>query len=159
MNRQKTFLLILLLLFAAALIFSFYRAPRQKTVAKLKFAPGSVAETRKTGALAKTDAKKLNLELLDKTLPRASGFKRNIFWLSSYETKKKLTLPPPPPPPPLPSPPPPLPPSPVQIAKNEMAKFTFLGFLLKDSRKTIFLSKDQEIFVVKKGDKIELAAS
>lgn len=35
-----------------------------------------------------------------------------------------------------------------------MAKFTFLGFLLKEHRKTIFLSKDQEIFVVKKGDKI-----
>ena len=37
---------------------------------------------------------------------------------------------------------------------NEMAKFTFLGYLLKDNRKTVFLSSNKEIFVVKKGDKI-----
>ena len=35
-----------------------------------------------------------------------------------------------------------------------MAKFTFLGFLKKDNIKTIFLSKDKEIFLAKKGDKI-----
>jgi len=36
----------------------------------------------------------------------------------------------------------------------EMAKFTFLGFLKKDNKKTIFLHKDNEIILVKKGDKI-----
>jgi len=35
-----------------------------------------------------------------------------------------------------------------------MATFTFLGFLKKDNKKTIFLSNGKEIFVVKKGDKI-----
>ena len=35
-----------------------------------------------------------------------------------------------------------------------MARFTFLGFLKKDNRKTIFLSSDKEIYLVKKGDKI-----
>jgi len=36
----------------------------------------------------------------------------------------------------------------------EMAKFQFLGFLKKDNKKTIFLHKDNEIILVKKGDKI-----
>jgi len=157
MNRQKMFLLILLVLLVAAIMYAFMRMPRQKTVGKLKYASGSPAEIKKTGGIVKSsDGKKLNLELLDKPLPRFSGFKRNIFWLASYETKKKLPLPPPPPPPPPPPTPlpPPPPPSSSEIAQTEMAKFTFLGFLLKDHRKTIFLSKDQEIFVVKKGDKI-----
>ncbi len=35
-----------------------------------------------------------------------------------------------------------------------MAKFTFLGFLKKDDKKTIFLAKENEILLVKKGDKI-----
>ena len=42
-------------------------------------------------------------------------------------------------------------PTPLQ---REMAKFTFLGFLKKENRKTIFLSNGKEIFLVKKGDKI-----
>jgi len=36
-----------------------------------------------------------------------------------------------------------------------MARFTFLGFLVKDDRKTVFLGKNSEIFVVRKGDRIE----
>jgi hypothetical protein len=37
---------------------------------------------------------------------------------------------------------------------QEMAKFTFLGFLQKDNRKTIFLSRNNEIILVRQGDKI-----
>lgn len=35
-----------------------------------------------------------------------------------------------------------------------MARFTFLGYLKKDNRKTVFLSKDKEILLVHQGDKI-----
>jgi hypothetical protein len=35
-----------------------------------------------------------------------------------------------------------------------MARFTFLGFMKKDSKKTIFLSSDKDIFLVKQGDRI-----
>ena len=34
-----------------------------------------------------------------------------------------------------------------------MAKFTFLGFLKKDTRKLIFLAKDKEIYIVQQGDR------
>ncbi len=156
MNRQKLFLLILVVLLVSAIVYAYLRTPQQKSVERLKYVPGAPAEG-KNGETAKVEAKKLNLELLDRPLPRFTGFKRNIFWLAAAETKKKLPPPPPPPSPPLkppsppPPPPPPPPPSPVTM---EMAKFTFLGFLNKDNRKTIFLHKDNEIILVKKGDKI-----
>jgi hypothetical protein len=35
-----------------------------------------------------------------------------------------------------------------------LAAFTFLGFLKKEQRKTIFLAKGKEIFLVRKGDRI-----
>jgi hypothetical protein len=40
------------------------------------------------------------------------------------------------------------------LFQQEMAKITFLGFLKKGNQKTVFLSKDKDIFVVKKGDTI-----
>ena len=154
MNRQKVLLLVLVAVLVLAVIYAFLRMPEQKTVGKLKNVPGGPVEARK-GVLVKTTLKKVNLELLDKPMPRFSGFKRNIFWLRPYETVKKL---PPPPPPPQPLPPPPPPPSAEELlsqaVRAELAKFTFLGFLLKDNRRTVFLSKDKEIFVVKKGERI-----
>jgi hypothetical protein len=36
--------------------------------------------------------------------------------------------------------------------KRELARFTFLGFLKKDNRRTIFLARDKDIILVKKGD-------
>jgi len=149
MNRQKILLLVLVVVLVIVAIYAFLRLPEQKTVGKLKNVPGSPVEARK-GDSVKTTLKKVNLELLDKPMPRFTGFKRNIFWLRPYETVKKLPPPPPPPPPPLPPPPPPPPAS----AATEIAKFTFLGFLKKDTKKIVFLAKDNEIFVVKKGDKI-----
>lgn len=37
---------------------------------------------------------------------------------------------------------------------KDVAQFKFLGFLQKDNRKTIFLSKDNVIILVKQGDRI-----
>ncbi len=36
----------------------------------------------------------------------------------------------------------------------EVGRYTFLGFLQKENRKIIFLAKDNEIILVRKGDKI-----
>jgi hypothetical protein len=156
MNRQKTLLFILVLIFAAAVIYAYLHLPDQRTV-KLGTNPTgtSAAGVRPGSATAKPASTRVDLTLLDTVLPKFSGFKRNIFTLAPPVTRRKLPLPPPPPPP---SPPPP-PPSPSQTAQNEMvnemAKFTFLGFLLKDDRKTVFLQKNNEIFVVKTGDRID----
>ena len=37
--------------------------------------------------------------------------------------------------------------------QSTLARFVFLGYLKKDNRKTIFLSKDNDIILVRKGDK------
>ncbi len=157
MNRQKTVLFILVLLLIAAGLYSYFRIPRQKTVDTLKYSPGAATPAAKAEA-ARSDERKLHLELLDVKQPTFTGFKRNIFWLPSHSTIKKLPPPPPPPPyrPPTPpvQPAPSTPPAPISPVRAEMAKFTFLGFLKKDDKKTIFLAKENEILLVKKGDKI-----
>jgi hypothetical protein len=156
MNRQKLLLLILAVLLVLAVVYAYFHRPQQATVERPKqHIPGtSVVDGRRREAAA-GEQNKLNLALLDRPMPHFTGFKRNIFWFAPVVTQKKL---PPPPPPPLlkpsPPPPPPPPPSPQSIATMEMAKFQFLGFLKKDNKKTIFLHKDNEIILVKKGDKI-----
>ena len=158
MNRQKLLLFLVLILLIIAVGYAYFRTPRQKAVTQLKFASGGAPSDRTPREAApKPDEKKLHLELLDRNAATFSGFKRNIFWLPPLKSTIRIPPPPPPPPPP-PSPPPPPPPAAVpdeaSVAKAEMAKFTFLGFLQKDARKTIFLSKDNEIILVKKGDRI-----
>lgn len=159
MNRRKLALAILLVVFAVAVVYSYLRLPPQKTVAKLKYTTGMKADASRTAAKAQ-DEKKLRLDLLDKDQPRFSGFQRNIFRpIFTLEMKAPLyplhagkpVLPVPPPPPP---PPPYVEPTPAQKAMEDVGRFTFLGFLLKESRKIIFLSRDNEIILVRKGDRI-----
>lgn len=168
MNRKKLFLFVAVLLFLLSLVYSYLRMPQEKTVTQLKFAPGSVATPRKTEVVAGRDDVKLHLELLDGEVYRFSGFRRNIFHPIFHEELKVLLLPPPPPPPvkqpiqaKLPAEPPvaqgpALPPPPeIPSVVKDMAKFTFLGFVKSENMKTIFLSKENRIFLVKKGSKIE----
>ena len=157
MNRQKLLLLILLLLLVIAVAYAYLRTPKQQSVGRLKYTSGGTPEKIKPATSQQND-KKINISLLDTQLSLPSGYKRNIFRLAPLKSSIPVSLPPPPPPlppppppPPSTTPPPPAPPSPVRA---EMAKFTFLGFLKDQGRKTIFLSKDQEIILVKKGDKI-----
>jgi hypothetical protein len=159
MNRRKLTLAILLVIFVVAVVSSFLRRPRQQTVAKLKYTSGIKVDASRT-AVKTQDDKKLRLDLLDKEPPRFSGFHRNIFrTIFTMEMKPppnslnagKPVLPVPPPPPP---PPPYVEPPPAQKAMEDVAQFTFLGFLQKENRKIIFLSRDHEIILVRKGDKI-----
>lgn len=172
MNRQKLALTILLVVLAGSVVYSYLRMPRQKTVSRLTYTSQTpVAVKPPTGkatgtavpAPQKADDRKLHLDLLDSVPQRFAGFRRNIFQPIFREEVKGSSLPlptppvrsalpkPPPPPAMLTPPPPPPEPTPVQ---QEMAKFTFLGFMKKDNKKTIFLSSNNEIFLVKKGDKI-----
>lgn len=175
MNKQKKALLILVIVLMGSLIYSYFRMPVQKNVAKLTYAPGAektqVAE--KAGATAVKSANnpsqennQLLVSLLDQQNNQFKGFKRNLFKPIFREEVKISPLPPPPPPPPpqksiLPSKLTTVPPatSPVAVstaetAKQDFGRLRFLGFLRKDARKTIFLAEGSEIFLVRKGDKI-----
>lgn len=167
MNRQRALLTAFLILFGCSLFYGYVRMPRQRTVDRLTYQPGMHSNNLKPVKGKDTDPLRVKLELLEPGAAVVVGAKRNIFSPiftdETQKTKIHLPLPPPPPPPPqiAPLPVPPaekqtqLPvvaePTPLQ---REMAKFTFLGFMKKENVKTIFLSSDKEIFLVKKGDKL-----
>ena len=165
MNRQRLILSVLLVLLVISTIVSYLRMPRQQTVTQVKNAPPKAHFPRKHSASPAIDEGKLRLDILECPPNRFAGFRRNIFRpIFRDETKQPrpvtLVLPKPvPPPPPIPVPPvaplppPPAPPQPPQVVRD-MARFTFLGFLKKDNRKTIFLARDKEIVLVRQGDKI-----
>ncbi len=171
MNRKKLILFILLIALVVAVGLSFVFTPRQKVAQRLTFTPGSRPPVRSTPAApspSRMDDKRVRLDLLDASGSRFSGFRRNIFRPIFHEELKRIALPPPPPPPiakkPSEAPPmvgPPAPPPGQAGAAIEaprpaetLGTFTFLGFMKKDNRKTIFLSKNNEIFLVRKGDKL-----
>ena len=164
MNRQRLILVVLLLLLALSMMYGYAKYPRQKTVDKLTFVPGKQPRPVPAKVGNKVDDGRIMLALLDAGHPAGVGYRKNIFRPLFRDETRVMPLPPPPPPKPLPSLPPPPPPAPVAVAppapaeptpvQRDMARFTFLGFLKKDGRKTIFLSSNKEIFVVKKGDKI-----
>lgn len=155
MNRQKLLLSALLGILVLSIAYSFWKMPRQKSIDKLTFAPGSVAKRDKAVAPLLPPSMRVHLDLLDRTPESFSGFKRNIFGAIGQENRvvvakhsrksKKVAVVPPLPPPPVPQPPP---------VQRDMAQLTFLGFLKKDNKKTIFLTGNNEIFLVKKGDVI-----
>jgi hypothetical protein len=156
MNRQKLVLSVLLALFAISLVYSFWRMPRQKSVSSVQQAPGAATGKSVTSGRQIFGDKKLRLDLLEQPTGQFSGFKRNIFQPLFHQKSLDLPGPPPQTAKPLPMPVPsqviPVPqPSPVQ---RDMAQFTFLGYMKKDNRKTIFLTSNNEIFLVKKGDRI-----
>lgn len=163
MNRQKAILAALGALFICSLVYSFFRMPKQERVGKLTYQPGMTALPAKKAQSNDSDETRVRLDLLQQRPGGLPSGGRNIFQaLFKTETfKMPVPLPPPPPPPPekkVELPPPQLPAQPKAIEptplQRDLAKFTFLGFLKKDSRKIIFLSNGKEIFLVKKGDKI-----
>jgi hypothetical protein len=155
MNRQKLLLFCLLILLALAMVWSYARIPRQKRVAALRFAPGRQEPhlTVKRGGTAGREGggSGLRLDLLEREASGFRGYRRNLFKPVFVDEVKAArlraaTFRPRPLqrqlPPPMAAPPP----------RRELATFTFLGFLQKDNRKTVFLSRDGEIILVRKGD-------
>ena len=154
MNRQRLILAILLAVLACAVVYSIIRFPHQERVQKSSI---TAAPAIKNKSLPGMESH-VRLDLLEKNRVGFTGFKKNIFApifrdLSKLPPVKRVT-PAPPPPPPLPPPPPPVTLPTVSPLERELAQFTFLGLLEKDRTKTIFLSKNKELFLVKKGDRI-----
>lgn len=159
MNRQRLILFILLILFGIAVIWSYYAMPRTKTVTTLTYKTGQQAQPVVTvaGRTAREadDGTRLKLDLLETEATGFKGYRRNIFkpvFVDEMKVVKQQAVA-------ILSPPPKItvPPVPQVITQPEavpLARFTFLGFLKSGSVKTIFLAKDKDILVVKKGDTI-----
>lgn len=159
MNRQRLILFILVIFFAVAALWSYSAMPRFKTVAP---ASGKSVQQAKPAAVAvdkssrKTDdGTVLNIGLLDKEPSGFKGYRRNIFkpvFVDEMKIVKQQAVAFKPPPPRVVAPP--VAPVIIQPETAPLARFTFLGFLKKGSVKTIFLAKDKDILLVKKGDKV-----
>lgn len=90
----------------------------------------------------------IELRLLDKTRPAYKGVVKDIFATLREEVKKPDATA-------LPAPTlPELPPPPSKF-KTFASGLKFLGFLEKEDNKTAFLSKGNDVFIVKKGDKLD----
>jgi len=163
MNRQRLILFILVTIFAIAVVWSYTAVPRPKTVDRLTYPSGAQAKTSSPVAQKTVreayDGRILNIILLEKEQPEYKGYRRNIFKPIFVDEQKLLkqkaaALKPPQLPPVQSQKAVPVAPVASQPESAPLARFTFLGFLKKDSQRTIFLAKDKDIILVKKGDKI-----
>jgi len=165
MNRQRLLLLILLVLLAVALIWSYTHLPRQKTLSDQNKAPGQhsppPAARRPTAASSPAVSARpgaLRLDLLDRVPMPFKGYYRNLFkpvFVDEIKVMKRRAAALKPALPPIALPVRIVPVQPLvqpEPPKRELARFTFLGFLKKDNRRIIFLTKDKEIILVRKGD-------
>lgn len=170
MNRQRLILFVLAILLVIAVIWSYSARPRPKTVSTLKYPPvqkgGVVPPPAKPAPAGASDGRILALAVPQQDQTSFKGYRRNIFkpvFVDEVKlTKQKaaalkppaLALPVPAPKSALPEPAQPVPAIAARPESAPLARFTFLGFLKKDAQRTIFLAKDKDIILVKKGDKI-----
>jgi hypothetical protein len=93
----------------------------------------------------------LRLDLLNQEPPAPGSGLKNLFLPLHYEPPKSLT-------PPTTLPPPPPPPSPEEIAaeqaRQQLSQFRYLGYLNRGDKEQAFLSKGNDLFIVKRGDAI-----
>jgi hypothetical protein len=163
MNRQRVILFVLVILFAAAALWSYNAMPRHKTIAPTGNTPGQQAKQEAKPVLAASekttrvvdDGTILKINLLDKEASGFKGYRRNIFkpvLADEIKAVKRQAAAIIPPPKNLPATVTATAPIAVQPETAPLARFTFLGFLKRGSVKTIFLAKEKDILLVKKGD-------
>jgi hypothetical protein len=151
MSRQKLILSILLIALALSIGYAFWKSPRQRSVAQLKYAPGAAAGKATVKSAGSAGGKRVRLDLLEGAAAAFGGFRRNIFrpiFLGEAELAAKASKPAAAKP--QKAAPPPVP----YVPPKDIARLTFLGFLQKEGKKTVFLSNNSEIFVVKLGDRV-----
>jgi len=150
MKRKQLLLMGLVLVLILALIYAFWTNPRQERVASER---GSGTSERGASNRATSDERKVRLDLLEEKVGAFKGIQRDLFG-PLFPPPKVVKRPPPPVVKPPPPPPPVIrPPTPVEIVRRDLARFTFMGYLRKQERWTIFLSAGSEIFLVQEGDR------
>jgi hypothetical protein len=183
-RRIKVLLLILLLALWGGLMFWVFSTSSEPQHVPLKYLSGQTAprEALRAAALpgqAGQPGLKVNLELLAANRRRAEKAvvsPKNIFApLLTEESQPKVARAPRRAKPQFPQnakapgpqmvpgmptiPPPPPPPSPEELAKQaarqELAQFRYLGYLIRSGREEAFLSKGKDLHIVTRGETIE----
>jgi len=156
-DPEKEKKLLAVLVTALVLLIAYRVATSDKPkMAQLMYPPGSVAVSPIRGGASSAAGAGPLAVFIERRNEKFPGVVRNIFMMEDFAPKPKpkpvIQQPVgPPPPPPVPEK------TPEEIAKErarvDLGKFRFLGYLAeKDS--SLFLSKDGELYIVKKGDRI-----
>jgi hypothetical protein len=148
LSRDKLILILFVFIWIGIIAYNsgFFETARVVPVGKTPVRPTAALPS------ALEDLPELRLDLLDSPRPPYKGIKKNIF------SPLKFPVPEPPKEEPVAEPvlePPPVvkpPPSPLETFK---ASITFIGFLEKEKDKTVFLTRGEDVFLVKRGDIIE----
>lgn len=154
-SRNTTILALLLLILAFLVAYRFATYEEPVRVKELTYKPGGKRVREDFKPAVKEVGKTMSS---NKEKRRFGGVIRNPFQAlypptqPPVEQKIEMVGPPPPQPTPFPvitarGP------SPAQI---ESGRFKFLGFLQKEGERKIFLSRDKEIFIAKKGDNVSI---
>lgn len=149
MKRNKQLLALLVLVLLGAIIYAYKTTPVQQRVdsAGRRQTTGPSASQGVSSGSSETT---LQLKRLQRQAEVSAKVKRDIFNFWSPPVKKppvkvpEVVVAPPPPPPP---------PRPVVRAVVPSARFTYLGLLRKAEEMTFFLSVNDTLVVVKKGER------
>jgi hypothetical protein len=150
MRRNKLLLMILGVVLLLAIIYAYQTTPVQQhaemTVSKQPAAhrPAAGQETEPTSE------QKLQLELLERNDVVSAAVKRDIF---NFYVKPVVVKPPPPPKPVAPPPPPVVRSIPVAMPQVVPPSLKYLGQLEKEGQQLFFLAQDEEVVVVRIGQR------
>jgi hypothetical protein len=145
----------LLAILGLAFWYAYWASPRQE---RLTPVVGSAAKVGRAGemqpAVPITDKRRVRLEIMERGVDAFSEPRRDIFRL--VQPRPIAAAPKPVIPVAQPAPMTVL--SPIPVANPDMlpgssVRFNVLGFLKKENSKTVFLSLENEIFIVKEGDR------
>lgn len=159
-ERNKGIVLgVLLIFWAVVIFFRIYYGEEQKRV-PLKYTKGKATVSRIEATRGVSSGPAINFTLLERKGSIPLLEKRNIFAPIELPPKpappKPTPTPPPSPEPIVVSPPPPPGPSPEELAaeqsRREIARFKYLGFLLKRGDKVLFIARDKELFIIREGE-------
>jgi hypothetical protein len=163
---SKRLLGFLIPAFIASLIYAYLQMPRQERVStgddKITQRPQTKKQQQgqKSAVLGGEGGyPRLRSDLLERKSQPYPGVRRDLFSaafvLSQREGETEVFLEAPPEvitPPVVVAPPPPPPPSAQEIARQELGRYKFVGFFKKGEKRTIFLSTNGEVFLVRKGE-------
>jgi len=150
-SREKNILVVLLIVLASMIAYRLATREEPKKLKELTFKPGS---KERTGLKPASGLGDIGSGSLETERGRYRGVIRNPFQAlypapPAPVVPKAVIIPAPTPFPVITA----RGPSPAQI---ESGRFKFLGFLQKEGDKKVFLSRDKEVFIVKKGDSVSM---
>ncbi|MBI4745727.1 MAG: hypothetical protein HY786_04095 [Deltaproteobacteria bacterium] len=158
-SRKTGILVVLLFVLAAVVVYRVVTREEPKKVRELTYKPVAGGQGPVVGRRGPVSKIKKTEEETAKTIPSKvekrgyRGLIRNPFQALYPPVVIPKQAPPPPPPAPAPVISEPKGPSPAQ---TESGRFRFLGFLQKEGESKVFLSRDKEVFIVKKGDSVTI---